>query len=49
MQDNALHPETPPAGFFRRFGAMIYDSLLLLAILMMASFPYVWLTGGALV
>jgi len=41
-----MPPESPPAGFFRRLGAMLYDSLLLLAILMMMSFPYVWLTGG---
>jgi uncharacterized RDD family membrane protein YckC len=46
MQDNAMPPEASPAGFFRRFGAMIYDSLLLLAILIIMSFPYVWLTGG---
>ncbi len=41
-----MPPESPPVGFFRRLGAMLYDSLLLLAILMMMSFPYVWLTGG---
>ena len=38
--------ETAPPGFFRRLGAMLYDALLLLAILIMVSFPYVWLTGG---
>lgn len=37
----------PPPGFLRRLGAMFYDSLLLLALLMMLSYPYVWLTGGA--
>ena len=39
--------ETTPAGFLRRLGAMAYDTLLLLALLMMLSYPYVWLTGGA--
>lgn len=38
--------ELPPAGFLRRLGAMFYDSLLLIALLMMLSYPYVWLTGG---
>jgi len=38
--------EFPPAGFLRRLGAMFYDSLLLIALLMMLSYPYVWLTGG---
>jgi uncharacterized RDD family membrane protein YckC len=38
--------ELPPPGFLRRLGAMFYDSLLLLALLMMLSYPYVWLTGG---
>jgi uncharacterized RDD family membrane protein YckC len=37
----------PPPGFLRRLGAMFYDGLLLLALLMMLSYPYVWLTGGA--
>jgi uncharacterized RDD family membrane protein YckC len=39
--------ELPPPGFLRRLGAMFYDNLLLLALLMMLSYPYVWLTGGA--
>lgn len=39
--------ELPPPGFLRRLGAMFYDSLLLLALLMLLSYPYVWLTGGA--
>ena len=38
--------ELPPPGFRRRLGAMFYDTLLLLALLMMLSYPYVWLTGG---
>lgn len=37
----------PPPGFPRRLGAMLYDSLLLLALLMILSYPYAWLTGGA--
>jgi uncharacterized RDD family membrane protein YckC len=28
-------------------GAILYDALLLFAILMLASYPYVWLTGGS--
>lgn len=39
--------ELPPPGLLRRLGAMFYDSLLLLALLMLLSYPYVWLTGGA--
>jgi len=42
-----MTPELPPPGFLRRLGAMFYDALLLLALLMMLSYPYVWLTGGA--
>ena len=41
-----MTPEPPAPGFLRRLGAMLYDSLLLLALLMMLSYPYVWLTGG---
>lgn len=42
-----MTPDLPPPGFPRRFGAMFYDGLLLLALLMMLTYPYVWLTGGA--
>ena len=35
-----------PAGFLRRLGAVLYDALLLFAILMLVSYPYVWLTGS---
>ena len=35
-----------PPGFLRRLGAMTYDALLLIAVLIMLSYPYVWLTGG---
>lgn len=41
-----MTPDLPPPGFLRRLGAMFYDLLLLLALLMMLSYPYVWLTGG---
>ncbi|MHB8534685.1 MAG: RDD family protein [Sulfuricaulis sp.] len=41
-----MTPEAHSPGFLRRLGAMFYDSLLLLAILIMVSYPFVWLTGG---
>ena len=41
-----MNSSLPHPGFLRRLGAMFYDSLLLLALLMMLSYPYVWLTGG---
>ncbi|HSD96209.1 MAG TPA: RDD family protein [Sulfuricaulis sp.] len=47
MPDAATPPPLPPPGLLRRLGAMAYDILLLLALLMMLSYPYVWLTGGA--
>lgn len=47
MTDSATTPIPPPPGLLRRLGAMAYDALLLLAILMMLSYPYVWLTGSA--
>jgi uncharacterized RDD family membrane protein YckC len=37
---------TPVAGVFRRLGAMVYDSLLLLAVLLVASIPPVLLNDG---
>jgi uncharacterized RDD family membrane protein YckC len=37
-----------PAGVFRRLGAMLYDGLLLTAILMVGSVPPVLLNGGPL-
>ncbi len=46
----AVPPEPPlaagPAGVGRRLAALIYDSLLLLAILFIASFPPVLINGG---
>jgi len=47
MSDTATPPALSPPGLLRRLGAMAYDTLLLLALLMMLSYPYVWLTGGA--
>ena len=38
--------DTPSPGLLRRLGAMAYDALLLLALLMLLSYPYVWLTDG---
>jgi len=46
MSDAATPLPLPPPGLLRRLGAMAYDTLLLLALLMMLSYPYVWLTGG---
>lgn len=34
-----------PAGFFRRFGAMVYDTLLVIAVWMFTLFPLVALTN----
>ena len=47
MPDTVTTTSLPPPGLLRRLGAMAYDILLLLAVLMMLSYPYVWLTGGA--
>ena len=41
-----IPPGASPSGFWRRVGAMFYDALLLLALHIMLSFPYVWLTSG---
>ena len=37
----------PPAGFARRVGAIVYDSLLIIALWMMTLFPMVALTNDA--
>ncbi|HEY3487260.1 MAG TPA: hypothetical protein VGL10_04285, partial [Gammaproteobacteria bacterium] len=42
------HTTAVPAGIGRRFGALIYDSCLLTAILLLASVPPVMLNGGPL-
>jgi uncharacterized RDD family membrane protein YckC len=47
MSNTTTPPPLSPPGLLRRLGAMAYDILLLLALLMMLSYPYVWLTGGA--
>jgi uncharacterized RDD family membrane protein YckC len=45
--DSATPPPTPtPAGLLRRLGALLYDSLLLLALLMVATAAFLPLTGG---
>jgi uncharacterized RDD family membrane protein YckC len=38
-----------PAGLLRRAGAMLYDTILLFALLMLATIPFVALRGGELV
>lgn len=48
MQKNEDKLVAPPAGLPRRLMAMIYDSLLLAAILMAAALPLVLLAGGAM-
>ena len=46
MSNTTAPPPLPPPGLLRRLGAMAYDALLLLALLMLLSYPYVWLTGS---
>ena len=46
MSDAATLTPLPPPGLLRRLGATAYDALLLFALLMMLSYPYVWLTSG---
>lgn len=36
----------PPAGILRRLGALLYDALLLVALLFVATLPWLPLTGG---
>jgi uncharacterized RDD family membrane protein YckC len=38
-----------PSGLLRRFGAMLYDGLLLMALLMLATLPFVALRRGEFV
>lgn len=35
-----------PSGLLRRFGAMLYDSLLVVALLFLATIPFVAVSGG---
>lgn len=46
--ENAQASAPRPAGVLRRLGALLYDSLLLAAVLMLASVPPVLLNGGPL-
>lgn len=39
-------PPDTPAGLLRRLGALFYDSMLLLAVLMLATAAFLPLTGG---
>ncbi len=45
MPDTDIATTSPP-GLLRRLAAMLYDSLLVVALLMLATVPYVVLTGG---
>jgi uncharacterized RDD family membrane protein YckC len=45
MQDNAIAPA--PASFLARIAAMIYESLLVTAVLFVASLPFLYLVGSA--
>ena len=38
--------ELPPAGLLRRFAAMVYDGLLVLAVLMIVTACFLPFTGG---
>ena len=41
------HTEMPlPAGFFRRLAAMVYDSLLVAAVLFLVTIPFIAARGG---
>ncbi|MCH7503908.1 MAG: RDD family protein, partial [Proteobacteria bacterium] len=37
------------AGLLRRFGAMLYDALLVVALLILASIPFIAVRGGQIV
>lgn len=45
MPDTDLAMNAPP-GLLRRLAALLYDGLLVVALLMLATVPYVLLTGG---
>ncbi|MHB1215651.1 MAG: RDD family protein [Thiobacillus sp.] len=45
MQDNAI--AHPPAPFLARIASMIYELLLVLAVLFVASLPFLYLVGNA--
>ena len=42
--DEALQPR--PSGLLRRVGAMIYDTLLIIALLFLSTLPFVAIRGG---
>lgn len=48
MQKNTAEPGFPPANLLRRLMAIVYDSLALIAILMLAALPLVLIIGGAM-
>lgn len=45
MQDNAIAPV--PAPFLVRIAAMIYESLLVIAVIFVAALPFLYLVGSA--
>jgi uncharacterized RDD family membrane protein YckC len=45
MQDNAI--ALPPASFLARLAAMVYELLLVTAVLFVASLPFLYLVGSA--
>ncbi len=45
MQDNAI--ALPPASFLTRIAAMVYELLLVSAVLFVASLPFLYLVGNA--
>jgi len=45
MQDNAI--ALPPASFLTRIAAMVYELLLVTAVLFVASLPFLYLVGNA--
>ena len=45
MQDNAIAPV--PAPFLARIAAMIYESLLVTAVIFVAALPFLYLVGNA--
>jgi uncharacterized RDD family membrane protein YckC len=45
MQDNAIAPVTAP--FLARIAAMIYESLLVTAVVFVAALPFLYLVGNA--
>lgn len=42
-----MKSDSSPPSFLRRLGAMFYDHLLLIALLIVLSYPYVWLANGS--